>query len=233
MARVASKTLGLSAFVLGTRRFREQDRIVHLLALDYGRLDAVAYGASKPKSRFSGQLEPFTQLRILAVGKPESELWTIKEAESIELAPAVANRFGLHALLAVAELVIHAGPHHEMERETWPLLEIFRREIVPAGDPLGPLAAFVVHWSLRAGYGRPESSSPPAARFIRIASQEAFDAWHRFRITPKTRPSLLRALKSHVERCLDREWKGIRLFYAALPEESTSRRTDNPPSSDS
>jgi len=228
MAVGGSRSLGLSAFVLGTRRFREQDRIVHLLACEYGRMDAVAYGASKPKSRFSGQMEPFTHLRILAVGKPDSDLWTIKEAETIELAPALSNRFGLHALQAVAELVVHAGPHHEMERETWPLVEAFRREIVSARDPFGPLAAFVVHWSLSAGYGRPEASNPAAARFIRLASQKAFAAWHRFRITPATRPALLRALKTHVERCLDREWKGIRLFHAAPSEESASRRTDNP-----
>lgn len=225
MVSGGSKSSGLTAFVLGTRRLREQDRIVHLLAHEYGRLDAVAYGASKPKSRFSGQLEPFTLLRILAVGKPESDLWTIKEAETLELAPAISNRFGLHALQAAAELVIHAGPHHEMERETWPLLEAFRREIGPAGDPLGPLAAFVVNWSLRAGYGRPETSSPATAHFFKIAAEKPFTAWRRFRITPPTRGALLRAIKDHVERALDREWKGIRLFHSTATEARAHCRT--------
>ncbi len=45
------------AVVLGTRPLGEADRIVRLLALECGKLDAVAKGARRPKSRIGGRLE--------------------------------------------------------------------------------------------------------------------------------------------------------------------------------
>lgn len=216
MAR-SSKSVKLSAIVLGTRRFREQDRIVLFLARDFGRLDAAAYGASKPGSRFAGLLEPFSHLRILAVGGSESDLWTIREAEAIEISPVLDDRFRLHALQTAAELIVHAGPHEAMERETWPLVEVFRREIVAARDPLGPLCAFAVAWSIRAGYGRPEAASAAATRFIRVAAEAEPASWRRFRITLATRRPLVEAIRRHIEQCTEKKWVGMRAFFEAPP----------------
>ncbi len=46
-----------SGIVLGSRALGEADRIIRLLTREYGKLDAVAKGARRPKSRIGGRLE--------------------------------------------------------------------------------------------------------------------------------------------------------------------------------
>jgi len=56
------KTEGI---VLRSRYFREADKIVTLYTREFGKLDAIAKGARRIKSKFVSSLEPFTHLELM------------------------------------------------------------------------------------------------------------------------------------------------------------------------
>ena len=53
------------AVVLRSIRYGEADRIVHLYTAARGRVNAIAKGSRRPKSRFGGRLEPFFRLDLV------------------------------------------------------------------------------------------------------------------------------------------------------------------------
>lgn len=53
------------ALILKYRNFREADRILTLLTPDLGKLDALARGVRKARSRKSGHVEPFMQITLV------------------------------------------------------------------------------------------------------------------------------------------------------------------------
>ena len=71
------------AFILGTHRLREKDRIVSLLTRETGRKRGVARGAASPRSAFSGTLEPMTEARVLYFEKDAQELVSIRSIDPI------------------------------------------------------------------------------------------------------------------------------------------------------
>lgn len=70
------------AVVLRSIRFGEADRILHLYSAKRGRLNAIAKGSRKPKSRFGGRLEPFFRLDLLLY-EGRSELMTVTGAATV------------------------------------------------------------------------------------------------------------------------------------------------------
>tara|TARA_B100000700_G_C15062854_1_gene867130 strand:+ start:8340 stop:9149 length:810 start_codon:yes stop_codon:yes gene_type:complete len=59
-----------SAIVLGHRRLGDADRIVTMVTPQYGKVDAVAKGALRPKSKLAGHVEPLTLTEVsLAHGR--------------------------------------------------------------------------------------------------------------------------------------------------------------------
>src|SRR5689334_3506872 len=53
------------AVVLRHRRLGDADRIVTLLTPHRGKIDAVAKGALRPRSKLGGHLQPLTQVEVL------------------------------------------------------------------------------------------------------------------------------------------------------------------------
>ena len=78
-----SKNFKTEAIVLRSIRYSEADRIVHLYSPDLGRLNAIAKGARKPKSRFGGRLEPFFRLRLVLY-RGRGDLATVTSAQTLE-----------------------------------------------------------------------------------------------------------------------------------------------------
>lgn len=76
--------------VLRSIRFGEADRIVHLYTPDLGRLNAIAKGSRRPKSRFGGRLEPFFRLD-LNLHSGRGELCTVTGAATIDGYPALRD----------------------------------------------------------------------------------------------------------------------------------------------
>ncbi|HHX08612.1 MAG TPA: DNA repair protein RecO [Chloroflexi bacterium] len=70
MAAGESRSYRAQAIVIKHREFGEADRILCLYTLEKGKIQAIAKGVRKPKSRKAGHLEPFTQVTLqLAKGR--------------------------------------------------------------------------------------------------------------------------------------------------------------------
>ena len=92
------------AIVLRQRKLGEADKIVTLYTAYGGRLDAVAKGVRRTKSRLAGHLEPLTLgSYLLAEGR---ELDIVTQAETIDPFPGLRNDLDrLGRALYCAELV--------------------------------------------------------------------------------------------------------------------------------
>jgi DNA repair protein RecO (recombination protein O) len=69
------------ALVLRTRPYGESDKIVTFLTRDLGKISGIAKGAVKSKRRFSGALEPATEVRLTYRARSQSDLHFVEAAE--------------------------------------------------------------------------------------------------------------------------------------------------------
>jgi len=76
-------TIKTEAVVLRSIRYGEADRIVHLYSATRGRINAIAKGSRRPKSRFGGRLEPFFRLDLLLY-EGRGDLMTVTGASTVE-----------------------------------------------------------------------------------------------------------------------------------------------------
>jgi DNA repair protein RecO (recombination protein O) len=77
------KTVKTEAVVLRSIRYGEADRILHLYAAARGRVNAIAKGVRKPRSRFGGRLEPFFRLDMV-LHEGRGELLTVTGASTVD-----------------------------------------------------------------------------------------------------------------------------------------------------
>ena len=70
------------ALVIRHRRFGDSDRIVTLLTPARGKIDAIAKGALRPRSRLAGHLEPLTHAEVLLAHGRNLDI--ITQAQTIE-----------------------------------------------------------------------------------------------------------------------------------------------------
>jgi DNA repair protein RecO (recombination protein O) len=71
------------ALVLRRAEYGEADYLLSLYTPDYGKLQVVAKGARKATSRLTGQVEPFSLLRVL-LKRGKADLHTLGEVEVLE-----------------------------------------------------------------------------------------------------------------------------------------------------
>ena len=69
------------ALTLRTYPYSESHKIAVFLTRDFGKVRGVAYGAQKAKGRFTGSLEPLTQVRLSFSRKEHQELAAIQSCE--------------------------------------------------------------------------------------------------------------------------------------------------------
>ncbi len=69
--------------VLRSIRYGEADRILHLYTAQRGRVNAIAKGSRRPRSRFGGRLEPFFRLDLI-LHEGRSELLTVTGASTLD-----------------------------------------------------------------------------------------------------------------------------------------------------
>ncbi len=69
--------------VLRSIRFGEADRILHLYTVERGRVNAIAKGSRRPRSRFGGRLEPFFRLDLI-LHEGRSDLCTVTGAATLD-----------------------------------------------------------------------------------------------------------------------------------------------------
>jgi DNA repair protein RecO (recombination protein O) len=93
------------ALVLRTYKLAEADRIVVFLTRDRGKKRGVAAHARRPKSRFTGALEPLTEVRVAYFERERRELVHLNYAEPIRSPLAAANPENLAYSHYFAELI--------------------------------------------------------------------------------------------------------------------------------
>ncbi len=116
------------ATILKTYEYSETSKILRLLTRDQGLCSVIAKGARRPKSRFGGLLEPFTDGVATYYAKEGRELHTLSGFELLGERQALGN-----------DLVRYAGAGI--------LTEIALRFAPAAPDP-------ELHWQLRRGLDR-------------------------------------------------------------------------------
>ena len=76
--------------MLRSIRYGEADRILHLYTAERGRVNAIAKGSRRPKSRFGGRLEPFFRLDLM-LHEGRSDLCTVTGASTLDGYPRLRS----------------------------------------------------------------------------------------------------------------------------------------------
>lgn len=167
------KTRGL---VLKNRRFSEADKIVIIFSPERGRLEAIAKGARRTKSKFGGRLEPFTLARFLCYqGKSWPIITQLEVEETHRFIKEDFNKLpiGFEVLQLVDKLSL---PERE-ERELFELLLNFLKVLeTQSGNYKTLLAAFEIKVLTLLGYGLRLSFCGSCKRGV---SNSAWFSWER------------------------------------------------------
>lgn len=138
------------AFVLHRRSYRDSSLLVEAFARDHGRFGLVARGASAPRSRWKGLLQPFAPLLLSWTGK--GELATLTAAEDVG-APAPLPPHRVLAGLYVNELLIRLTPRLDPHPELFAAYETLLLELAAASGEEPPLRRFERRLLEALGYG--------------------------------------------------------------------------------
>jgi recombinational DNA repair protein (RecF pathway) len=162
------------ALVLRTYKLAEADRIVVFLTRDRGKKRGVAAHARRPRSRFTGALEPLTEIRVAYFEKERRELVSLNYAETIRTPLALANPESLAYSHYFAELIdawaADADPDERLFRLGCSVLDA-----LATGTDGNALARYFECWLLRLqGVYPPDLSlSRDALAFIDATRQSA------------------------------------------------------------
>jgi DNA repair protein RecO (recombination protein O) len=97
--------------VLQTHSYSDTSKILRLMTRDYGPLSAMARGALRPKSRFSGVLEPFAEGTATIYVKPNRDLHSLSDFALIRERQALGRDLHRYAGASVlCELVLRLAP---------------------------------------------------------------------------------------------------------------------------
>lgn len=136
------------ALILRTYKLGEADRIVVFLTADRGKRRGVAKGARRPRSPFSGALEPMTLGRVAYFERERRELVRLRYVEP------VCSPFANSSAAALAHVGYFAELIDEWAPEADPNEKLFRLgaavvESLAAGVPVERLARYFEFWLLR------------------------------------------------------------------------------------
>ena len=102
------------ALTLRTYPYSESHKIAVFLTRNFGKVRGVAHGALKPKSRFTGSLEPLTHVRLTFSRKEHRDLAVIKNCEIVPPLPAAQPSWEVSLHLShFAELLVEFSKEEE------------------------------------------------------------------------------------------------------------------------
>ncbi len=136
------------ALILRTYKLGDADRIVVFLTRDRGKKRGVAKGARRPRSRFTGALEPLTQARVAYFEKERRELVSLNYAEVGRSPMASTEGAALAHVGYFAELIDEWAPEANPDERLYRL----GASIVDAlavNPPVEALARYFEYWLLR------------------------------------------------------------------------------------
>jgi recombinational DNA repair protein (RecF pathway) len=182
------------ALVLRTYKLGEADRIVVFLTRDRGKKRGVAKGARRPRSRFTGALEPLTEVRMAYFEKERRELVGLNYAETQRSPLALGNPEALGHVGYFAELLDEWAQDADADDRLY-RLGASMLDAMATGVSIDALARYFEYWLLRLQGVYPESRgslSEGAVAFL--ASARAVSPQH-VDLTP-TPPQVLKELES-------------------------------------
>lgn len=136
------------ALILRTYKLGEADRIVVFLTRDRGKKRGVARGARRPRSRFTGALEPLTEARVAYFEKERRELVSLNYSEPSRSALSTGTMEALGCAEYFAELIDEWAPEAASDERLY-RLGASMVEALAAGVPAAPLARYFEYWLLR------------------------------------------------------------------------------------
>jgi DNA repair protein RecO (recombination protein O) len=144
------------ALVLRTYKLGEADRIVVFLTRDRGKKRGVAKGARRPRSRFTGALEPLTEVRVAYFEKERRELVGLNYAETQRSPLVLGSPDALGYVSYFAELLDEWAQEADADDRLY-RLGASMLDALAAGTPVEPLARYFEYWLLRLQGVYPES----------------------------------------------------------------------------
>jgi DNA repair protein RecO (recombination protein O) len=144
------------ALVLRTYKLGEADRIVVFLTRDRGKKRGVAKGARRPRSRFTGALEPLTEVSVAYFEKERRELVGLNYAETRRSPLLLGSSDALGYVSYFAELLDEWAQEADADDRLY-RLGASMLDALAAGAPVEPLARYFEYWLLRLQGVYPES----------------------------------------------------------------------------
>jgi len=144
----------VEAVVIAHKEYGEADRFVRIFSLESGKLNTLAKGVRKIKSRKAAHLEPFTHSAlVLARGQI---FWIITQAETIDSFPLIRDDLKRTADASyVLELIDKVAAEGQPEPSLYRLLLETLKRIDHAPDTFNALRNFEIRFLDMSGF-RPE-----------------------------------------------------------------------------
>jgi DNA repair protein RecO (recombination protein O) len=144
------------ALILRTYKLGEADRIVVFLTRDRGKKRGVAKGARRPRSSFTGALEPMTEVRVAYFEKERRELVGLNYAETYRSPLTLGSSDALGYISYFAELLDEWAQEADADDRLY-RLGASMLDALSAGVAVEPLARYFEYWLLRLQGVYPES----------------------------------------------------------------------------
>jgi len=144
------------ALVLRTYKLGEADRIVVFLTRDRGKKRGVAKGARRARSRFTGALEPLTEVQVAYFEKERRELVGLNYAETRRSPLKFDNQDALGYVSYFAELLDEWAQEADADDRLY-RLGASMLDALAVSVPVEPLARYFEYWLLRLQGVYPES----------------------------------------------------------------------------
>ena len=137
------------AFVLGRTPFKESSLIVGIFTRSDGVVRAVAKGGRRPKSPFSGVLEPFNRVEAELSAKEGRDLWTLRGVDLLEGSLDLYGEWSRAAVLYGALEVLDRGlPEQDPDERTFRLVQTLLDGLRTGTSPDAAWVYFLL-WFLR------------------------------------------------------------------------------------
>jgi DNA repair protein RecO (recombination protein O) len=137
------------AFVLGTHALRESDRIVSFVTRDLGKKRGVARGARRPRSTFSGALEPMTEAHVVYYEKEGRELVSIRSVDPIRASFTLSRDLESALLLSAMAESLETFVSESDPAEPFYRLARHAMDALFAGATAALVAAYFDVWILK------------------------------------------------------------------------------------
>ncbi len=138
-----------NAFVIGSKSFGEQDKLVYLLTETQGVKKGIAPGANKNKNRFGSVFELFTEGHFIYNWKELKNIITISKGEIIKSNfNLIANSNDIFYFYLMAEILQRAIPENQINSRIYRLLDSIIKSREQKVDIKFLLTYFVI-WFLK------------------------------------------------------------------------------------